>query len=93
MHQENSNSQNFTQLLQLLPLACCSIQGVLSIDADRPMIFDILFGDIVLNGVALLAVAVVIILVGMVVQERLGRRKRRQDRGRQEKKSYRPKTS
>jgi len=43
MHQENSNSQNFTQLLQLLPLACCSIQGVLSIDADRPMIFDILF--------------------------------------------------
>ena len=84
MHQENSNSQNFTQRL---PLACCSIQGVLSIDADRPMIFDILFGDIVLNGVALLAVAVVIILVGMVVQERLGRRKRRQDRGRQERKS------
>ena len=47
------------------------------------MTLQILFGDIIVNGVALLAVVVVIVLTGMVVQEQLNRRRRRQGRDRQ----------
>jgi len=51
------------------------------------MTFQILLGDIIVNGVAVLAVGVVIILTGMFLQEQLNRRRRRQGRGRQTERS------